>query len=163
MSGVSSLQRQTVRLISRRFCRRDFLQRPAAVSRHDTTVGTDNNLKQQSPQLQQMRGITSYVVLLPEVPSDSPETNAIMRLDQLPAFSEITPIDCVNGVAKLSIEFETELSLHTERLTQMPNTFESVVICKNQSINQSIQSITHLAQQPFTLCIHRGKDALFWL
>ena len=76
---------------------------------------------------QPSRGVASYIVLLPEVPPDSPETNPVMRLDSLPAFSEITPVDCVNGVAKLSIEFETELSLHSERLTQMPNTFESVI------------------------------------
>ena len=66
------------------------------------------------------------MVLLPEVPPDSSETNALMRLDTLPPFSEITPIDCVNGLAKLSIEFETEMTLHAERLDQLPKTFESV-------------------------------------
>lgn len=69
----------------------------------------------------------SYVVLLPEVPPDTPETNPIMKLDALPEFSLITPESCVTGVAKLSIEFETELSLHTERLPSLPKTFETVI------------------------------------
>jgi len=70
-----------------------------------------------------------------------------MRLDQLPAFSEITPIDCVNGLAKLSIEFETELGLHTERLTQMPNTFESVIHpleVKAMPLNYAWKTVKHL-------------------
>ena len=125
MSGVASLQGKSVQLIRRCFCRRELIS-PAAIFRPDSPA--DLYIGGGSTQIPAslQRGISSYVVLLPEVPPDSPETNAIMRLDQLPAFSEITPIDCVNGVAKLSIEFETELSLHTERLTQMPNTFESV-------------------------------------
>lgn len=70
-----------------------------------------------------------------------------MRLEQLPAFSEISPIDCVNGVAKLSIEFETELSMHTERLTQMPNTFETVIHpleIKAMPLNYAWKTVKHL-------------------
>ena len=123
MSGVASIWRPAFRAMRNRCA----CQRNASVVGVEISPYVDGDDRPQHGPSSR-RGISSYVVLLPEVPPDSPETNAIMRLDSLPAFSEITPIDCVNGVAKLSIEFETELTLHSERLTQTPNTFESVIL-----------------------------------
>lgn len=53
---------------------------------------------------------------LPEIPPDTAETNAVMRTDQLPQFSEITPKKCVAACAKLAIEYETKLESHIENL-----------------------------------------------
>ncbi|KAK0056165.1 oligopeptidase A [Biomphalaria pfeifferi] len=71
---------------------------------------------------------TSYYVLLPEVPPDTAETNAVMRVDQLPQFSQITPELCVSACAKLAIEFETKLDNHVENIKEMKTgkTFENV-------------------------------------
>ncbi|KAH9514402.1 hypothetical protein Btru_025153 [Bulinus truncatus] len=74
---------------------------------------------------------TSYYVLLPEVPPDTSETNAVMRSEHLPQFSEITPEKCVTACAKLAIEFETKLEKHVENLKEMKKgkTFENVYNC----------------------------------
>ncbi|XP_059139670.1 oligopeptidase A-like [Physella acuta] len=70
----------------------------------------------------------AYYVLLPEIPPDTAETNAVMRTDQLPQFSEITPKKCVAACAKLAIEFETKLESHIENLKDLKKgkTFEEV-------------------------------------
>jgi len=89
----------------------------------------------------------AYIVLIPEVPPDSPDTNALMRLEPLPAFSEITPVDCVNGVAKLAIEFETELALHAEKLPTLARTFEAVIDpleMKAMPLNYAWKTVKHL-------------------
>ncbi|CAH1793755.1 unnamed protein product [Owenia fusiformis] len=70
-----------------------------------------------------------YYVLLPEVPPDTPETNSVMRTNDLPVFSEITPEKCISGGAKLAIQYETQLGELVEKLKD-PNykkTFESVL------------------------------------
>lgn len=53
---------------------------------------------------------------LPEIPSDTAETNPVMRIDQLPQFSQITPNRCIAGCAKLAIEYQTKLENHVESL-----------------------------------------------
>uniref|UniRef100_A0A0B7A5S5 oligopeptidase A n=1 Tax=Arion vulgaris TaxID=1028688 RepID=A0A0B7A5S5_9EUPU len=70
----------------------------------------------------------SYYVLLPEIPPDTAETNAVMRTDQLPQFSQITPSKCVSACAKLAIEYETNLANHVESLKDLKKakSFESV-------------------------------------
>ena len=45
---------------------------------------------------------------MPEIPSDTPETNPIMRNDELPALSELTPKLVMSGVQKLVVNYETE-------------------------------------------------------
>ncbi|XP_012942004.1 probable cytosolic oligopeptidase A [Aplysia californica] len=74
------------------------------------------------------KGSNAYYVLLPEIPPDTAETNAVMRTDQLPQFSEISPAKCVNACAKLAIEYETKLENHIEALkdAKKDKTFESV-------------------------------------
>ncbi|CAL1542791.1 unnamed protein product [Lymnaea stagnalis] len=71
---------------------------------------------------------TAYYVLLPEVPPDTAETNAVMRIDQLPQFSEITAQKCVAACAKFAIEYETKLENHAENLKNLKKgkTFEDV-------------------------------------
>ncbi|XP_050393671.1 uncharacterized protein LOC126811798 [Patella vulgata] len=69
----------------------------------------------------------TYYVLLPEVPPDTPETNAIMRFRN-PAYSTLRPDGCVTGPAKLSIQYETKLGNLIEKLKDPKDekTFESV-------------------------------------
>ncbi|GFO38354.1 oligopeptidase a [Plakobranchus ocellatus] len=78
--------------------------------------------------LRQASGSNSYYVLLPEIPPDTPETNAVMRTDQLPQFSEITPQKSVAACAKLAIEYETKLENHVESLKDLKQerTFDSL-------------------------------------
>ena len=135
MSGVASLWRPSIQSLRRSVCKKNSSVCRVELLGNGVAVETPSIPASASAIMaNQQRHISSYVVLLPEVPPDSPETNPIMRLDGLPAFSEITPIDCVNGVAKLSIEFETELTLHGERLTQSANSFESVRLRKKNSL-----------------------------
>jgi oligopeptidase A len=53
---------------------------------------------------------------LPEIPPDTPETNPIMRVNEYPAVSQITPQKIVTGCAKLAIEFDVQLGKHAETL-----------------------------------------------
>jgi hypothetical protein len=53
---------------------------------------------------------------LPEIPPDTPETNPIMRVNEYPEFSTITPQKIVTGCAKLAIEFDVQLGKHVENL-----------------------------------------------
>ena len=53
---------------------------------------------------------------LPEVPADTPETNAVMRVHDPPEFSTITPEKIITGCAKLAINFEVELGRHIDQL-----------------------------------------------
>lgn len=48
---------------------------------------------------------------LPEIPSDTAETNAIMRLnDNIPALNELTPEKVQNGVQKLVVNYDSSLN-----------------------------------------------------
>lgn len=58
----------------------------------------------------------AIIFRLPEVPPDTAETNVVMRTEQLPQFSEITPRKCVAACAKLAIEYETKLERHIDSL-----------------------------------------------
>ncbi|XP_076435405.1 uncharacterized protein LOC143275299 [Babylonia areolata] len=58
----------------------------------------------------------AYYVLLPEVPPDTSDDNAVMQYWQTPRFSVINPERCVTGCAKLSIQYETRLGNHIEDL-----------------------------------------------
>ncbi|KAG8178657.1 hypothetical protein JTE90_028714 [Oedothorax gibbosus] len=51
----------------------------------------------------------NYIVLLPEVPADTAETNALLRTDPVPAFSDLTTDKCINATGKLIIEYEAEI------------------------------------------------------
>lgn len=53
---------------------------------------------------------------LPEIPPDTPETNEVMRVADLPDFQSITPDKIITGCAKLAIEYETYLGKHLEDL-----------------------------------------------
>ncbi|CAL4088734.1 unnamed protein product, partial [Meganyctiphanes norvegica] len=46
------------------------------------------------------------VCVLPEAPLDTPESNALLRTDDLPAFEELTPEKCYMGMGKLALEYE---------------------------------------------------------
>jgi oligopeptidase A len=55
-------------------------------------------------------------VLLPEIPPDTSDDNAIMKYQQTPKFSAITPERCITGCAKLAIQYETQLGNHIDSL-----------------------------------------------
>lgn len=48
-----------------------------------------------------------YIVLLPEIPTDTVENNPLLRPNGLPAFTELSVDKCINGIGKLVIEHET--------------------------------------------------------
>merc|ERR1719483_489848 len=70
----------------------------------------------------------SYYILLPEIPPDTAETNAVMRVNDLPRFSEITPGQCIFACAKLAIEYDVKLDQHLQFLenTKLEKTFANV-------------------------------------
>ena len=70
----------------------------------------------------------AYYVLLPEVPPDTADSNAVMQFRQMPKFSAINPERCVTGCAKLAIQYETQLGNHIESLkdVQQEKTFSRV-------------------------------------
>lgn len=45
---------------------------------------------------------------MPEIPSDTPETNPIMRNETIPALSELNAKLVQSGVQKLVVNYETE-------------------------------------------------------
>lgn len=47
---------------------------------------------------------------MPEIPSDTAESNEIMRNETIPAFNEITPNKVQTGVQKLIVNFDTEFN-----------------------------------------------------
>lgn len=53
---------------------------------------------------------------LPEIPTDTPEDNPIMRVHDYPEFSQIDSSLIVTGCAKLSIDYDVELGKHIESL-----------------------------------------------
>jgi len=53
---------------------------------------------------------------LPEIPPDTPETNPVMRINEYPQYSKITPEQTVTGCAKLAIEFDVHFGKHVENL-----------------------------------------------
>lgn len=71
---------------------------------------------------------TSYYVLLPEIPPDTPDTNPIMCVDSYPQFSQLTPDLAITGCAKLAIEFDVELGKHVDKLKDgnIPKNFSNV-------------------------------------
>ncbi|ESN95279.1 hypothetical protein HELRODRAFT_193617 [Helobdella robusta] len=73
-------------------------------------------------------GYNSYYVLLPEIPPDTKETNPILRVNEFPKFSEITPDKCVTGCAKRSIEFDVEIGNFLDTIKQNRHllTFEKI-------------------------------------
>ena len=53
---------------------------------------------------------TNYYILLPEVPSDTPQTNAFMRNENIPPFNEIDPKQVISGFQKLIVNYETQVN-----------------------------------------------------
>lgn len=55
-------------------------------------------------------------VRLPEVPSDTAETNAFMRIENIPPLNEIEPKQVISGFQKLLVNFETDVFNLMERI-----------------------------------------------
>ncbi len=55
---------------------------------------------------------------LPEVPSDTPDTNALMRNDDVPAYNEITSKKIQTGFQKLTVSYDAHF-------TNLINEFET--------------------------------------
>uniref|UniRef100_T1JBM7 Peptidase M3A/M3B catalytic domain-containing protein n=1 Tax=Strigamia maritima TaxID=126957 RepID=T1JBM7_STRMM len=58
----------------------------------------------------------AYIVLLPQVPDDTAETNPILQYSSNPRFNHITTDHCVNAIGKLVIDYECSLAKMTEKL-----------------------------------------------
>jgi len=72
---------------------------------------------------------TGYYVVIPEVPDDTEETNAVLRTGSYPEFNNVHIQDCHRGLGKLLIEVETGVSRLEEKLLDNPErTFESVLL-----------------------------------
>lgn len=57
-----------------------------------------------------------YIILLPEIPPDTAETNPLLRIDTLPAFSQLNAEKCVNAIGKLVIEYESGIHQLDQKL-----------------------------------------------
>ncbi|GFS96475.1 probable cytosolic oligopeptidase A [Nephila pilipes] len=57
-----------------------------------------------------------YIVLLPEIPSDSAENNPLLRNSVTPPFSELTTEKCINAIGKLVIEYESGIHQMDQKL-----------------------------------------------
>ncbi|CAF0898385.1 unnamed protein product [Brachionus calyciflorus] len=71
----------------------------------------------------------NYYFLLPEIPSDTAETNELMRNDDIPSFNEITANKVQTGVQKLVVNFDTDFNELLGKLDKdksYDKTFENV-------------------------------------
>ncbi|KFD67627.1 hypothetical protein M514_20123 [Trichuris suis] len=62
-----------------------------------------------------------YVNSLPEIPSATVETNTLMRTapsNELPPFKSLTLRECLDGSAKMALEFETWIRSHCQKLSE---------------------------------------------
>lgn len=50
-----------------------------------------------------------FIYRLPETPIDTPEDNALLRMDGLPRFDQLTPEKCWTGIGKLALEYESKV------------------------------------------------------
>lgn len=60
---------------------------------------------------------SNYYFVLPEVPKDTSETNALMRNDDFPALNELDIKKVQNGFQKLSINYDNELNNLLEQIS----------------------------------------------
>ncbi|XP_071539247.1 uncharacterized protein [Panulirus ornatus] len=82
-----------------------------------------------SPASIRFRAKTSYVVLLPENPTDTPEDNALLRMDGLPQFDQLTADKCWTGIGKLALEYESKVWA-VEEMARNPKeskTFDNII------------------------------------
>uniref|UniRef100_A0A5S6QYI3 Peptidase_M3 domain-containing protein n=1 Tax=Trichuris muris TaxID=70415 RepID=A0A5S6QYI3_TRIMR len=76
---------------------------------------------------------TRYVVVLPEIPDATIETNGLMRTassNSLPSFNSLTLRECMDGSAKMALEFESWVRRHCQKLgeiNQLDLDFRSVI------------------------------------
>ena len=58
------------------------------------------------------------VVLLPEVPPDTPQTNPLLRMSgsQLPELANLTEQNCYNGLGKALLEYESAVVRMEEQI-----------------------------------------------
>ncbi|XP_029849142.2 probable cytosolic oligopeptidase A [Ixodes scapularis] len=70
-----------------------------------------------------------YIVLLPEVPEDTAETNPLLRYTLLPEYTDLTGEKCYNAIGKLIVEFESGVCKLEEDVQDgsYVKTFESVM------------------------------------
>ncbi|KAH6942639.1 hypothetical protein HPB50_008803 [Hyalomma asiaticum] len=71
-----------------------------------------------------------YIVLLPEVPEDTADTNPLLRFTaEPPEYAHLTGAQCYNAVGKLLVEFEAGVSQLEEQLQDgaYVKTFQSVM------------------------------------
>ncbi|XP_055940252.1 uncharacterized protein LOC129969627 [Argiope bruennichi] len=57
-----------------------------------------------------------YIVLLPEIPSDTAENNPLLRSSNIPPFSELTTEKCISAIGKLVIEYESSIHHMDQKL-----------------------------------------------
>ena len=49
---------------------------------------------------------------VPNKPTDTPETNVLLRYDSFPTFTSISPSKIYGGIAKVSFDFEINMHKH---------------------------------------------------
>lgn len=76
------------------------------------------------------------MIRLPEVPPDTPETNPIMRHNEIHRFSQITPDNIITGCAKMSLEFISKFDDLVESLSdqKVPKTFDAIFVPIEESL-----------------------------
>ncbi|KAK8742202.1 hypothetical protein OTU49_002174 [Cherax quadricarinatus] len=72
---------------------------------------------------------TTYIVLVPENPIDTPEDNALLRTNVLPQFDQLTPEKCWTGIGKLALEYESGVWAMEEKAhdPKKPKTFDNII------------------------------------
>ncbi|CAL8109986.1 unnamed protein product [Orchesella dallaii] len=72
---------------------------------------------------------SGYVVLLPEVPHDTPETNQLLRIGENPNFDKLDKTACRNAVGKLALEVESHVWRIEDYLkdSSFARTYENVI------------------------------------
>lgn len=94
---------------------------------------------------------SNYFFVLPEVPSDTAETNALMRNDPLPAINELDYKKIQNGFQKLAITFDNDFNKLVEDLSAdktSEKTFDHVFPVLEKSFAQldyAFKTARHLA------------------
>lgn len=94
---------------------------------------------------------SNYYFVLPEVPKDTSETNALMRNENLPALNELDIKIVQNGFQKLSINFDNNLNTILEQISKEPideTTFDKLFHAIEKSLaplDYAYKTARHLA------------------
>ncbi len=71
---------------------------------------------------------------MPEVPKDTPETNALLRDDHIPAYNELDIKKVQNGFQKTAIEYDNNLNNILDELIAGKLFYLFLIYCSNKKL-----------------------------